>query len=207
MKKKIISILLILVMIASIIIIETIGFNVGLEYSENTQININLEKEVEIEDIQKIADEVFGKHKTIVQIVELYNDMIQITTREASDEQIEELNNKLNEKYELENTVSDNFVISHNSNTKLRDIAMPYILPISLSAVIIVIYNIIRFRKQGIWKVLYKNVMCIIAPQAILFSIYAITRLPINYLTTIISLMVFISSVTFTFGNSNQESK
>lgn len=192
--KKVIQILLICLMIAGIVVIATLGFNVGLKYSENTQINIAIEKEFNIEDIQKIADEVFGNNKAIVQVVELYEDMIQITVKEASQEQIENLNTKINEKYELENEVSD-FLITNNANTKLRDLVKPYILPIVISVIIILVYEMIRFNKLGIWRVLYKSGMIIIAPQAILFSVYAITRLPINRLTAIISLALYIASI------------
>ena len=38
--KKVIQILLICLIIAGIIVISTIGFNVGTKYAENTQINI-----------------------------------------------------------------------------------------------------------------------------------------------------------------------
>ena len=41
---KIIKILLVCLFIAGIIVISTIGFNVGTKYSENTQIGINIGK-------------------------------------------------------------------------------------------------------------------------------------------------------------------
>ena len=193
MKKLIIG-LLICLMLSAIIIIPILGFNVGIKYSENTQIDIPIKKEVNVQEIQKIADEVFGKGKAIAQIIELYNDSVEITVKEATSEQIEELNTKINEKYEIENIVSEDVSVIKNANTKLRDLITPYLLPIFVSAIIIVIYNIIRFHKLGIWKVLYKTVMYIIAPQAILFSLYAVTRLPINNITPILSLIIYIMS-------------
>ena len=56
--KKTIQILLICLIIAGIIVISTIGFNVGTKYAENTQININIGTEFQIKDIRKITDEV-----------------------------------------------------------------------------------------------------------------------------------------------------
>ena len=194
--KKIVQILLICLMIVGIIMIATLGFKVGLKYSENTQINIAIEKDYNVKDIQKIADEVFGKNKTIVQVVELYKDMIQITVKEASQEQIEELNTKIKEKYEIENTMDD-IIVSYNANTKLRDLAKPYIAPIAISAVLVIAYEMIRFYKLGVCKILYKLAMSIIAPQAVLFAVYAIARLPINRLTSIISLGVYIASIFY----------
>lgn len=195
--KKIAQIILICLVLAGIIVIATLGFNVGVRYGENTQININIGKEFDSKDIRNIAKEVFGNQSVIVEYVEIYKDVVQITVKDATDEQIAELNNKINEKYELSNDLSnaDDVLVARNANTRLRDLVMPYILPISISAAIIVIYEVIRFRKLGVWKVLYGAILAIIAPQAVLFSIYAITRIPVNRLTAAISIALYILSV------------
>ena len=195
--KKIAQIILICLVLAGIIVIVTLGFNVGVRYGENTQININIGKEFDSKDIQNIAKEVFGNQSVIVEYVEIYKDVVQITVKDATDEQIAELNNKINEKYELSNDLSnpDDVLVARNANTRLRDLVMPYILPISISAAIIVIYEVIRFRKLGVWKVLYEAILAIIAPQAVLFSIYAIARIPVNRLTAAISIALYMLSV------------
>lgn len=195
--KKIAQIILICLVLAGIIVIATLGFNVGVRYGENTQININIGKEFDSKDIKNIAKEVFGKQSVIVEYVEIYKDVVQITVKDATDEQIAELNNKINEKYELSNDLSnaDDVLVARNANTRLRDLVMPYILPISISAAIIVIYEVIRFRKLGVWKVLYEAILAIIAPQAVLFSIYAIARIPVNRLTAAISIALYMLSV------------
>lgn len=195
--KKIAQIILICLVLAGIIVIATLGFNVGVRYGENTQININIGKEFDSKDIRNIAKEVFGNQSVIVEHVEIYKDVVQITVKDATDEQIAELNNKINEKYELSNDLSnpDDVLVARNANTRLRDLVMPYILPISISAAIIVIYEVIRFRKLGVWKVLYEAILAIIAPQAVLFSIYAIARIPVNRLTAAISIALYILSV------------
>lgn len=195
--KKIAQIILICLVLAGIIVIATLGFNVGVRYGENTQININIGKEFDSKDIRNIAKEVFGNQSVIVEHVEIYKDVVQITVKDATDEQIEELNNKINEKYELSNDLSnpDDVLVARNANTRLRDLVMPYILPISISAAIIVIYELIRFRKLGVWKVLYGAILAIIAPQAVLFSIYAIARIPVNRLTAAISIALYMLSV------------
>lgn len=195
--KKIAQIILICLVLAGIIVIATLGFNVGVRYGENTQININIGKEFDSKDIRNIAKEVFGNQSVIVEHVEIYKDVVQITVKGATDEQIAELNNKINEKYELSNDLSnaDDVLVARNANTRLRDLVMPYILPISISAAIIVIYEVIRFRKLGVWKVLYEAILAIIAPQAVLFSIYAIARIPVNRLTAAISIALYMLSV------------
>ena len=93
--KKIAQIILICLVLAGIIVIATLGFNVGVRYGENTQININIGKEFDSKDIRNIAKEVFGNQSVIVEHVEIYKDVVQITVKDATDEQIEELNEKV----------------------------------------------------------------------------------------------------------------
>lgn len=193
--KKIIKILLICLIMAGTIVIATVGLNVGLKYSANTQININIGKEFKINDIKNITNEVFKNKRVIIQQVELYRDMVQITVEEVSEEQLNDLNTKINEKYEIENDISDLEVIE-NTNIRLRDIIKPYILPIIIVSIFVILVSMIIYRKSGIWMVLYITVKNMVVPQAILFSVYAVARLPINRLTPIIALIVYIISVT-----------
>ena len=195
--KRVVSILLICLLIAGIIVIAVKGFNVGLKYSENTQIAINIGKTFEINDIKQITSEVFKGQRVIIQKVELYEDMVQITVKEASEGQINELNTKINEKYELENSIDDVEVVQ-NANVRLRTLIKPYILPISILSIVTILYAMIVYRKQGIVYVLYTTAMAIVAPQAILSSLYAVTRMPINRLTSIIAVVVYIASITIT---------
>lgn len=195
--KRVVSILLICLLIAGIIVIAVKGFNVGLKYSENTQIAINIGKTFEINDIKQITSEVFKGQRVIIQKVELYEDMVQITVKEASEGQINELNTKINEKYELENSIDDVEVVQ-NANVRLRTLIKPYILPISILSIVTILYAMIVYRKQGIVYVLYTTAMAIVAPQAILSSLYAVTRIPINRLTSIIAVVVYIASITIT---------
>lgn len=192
--KKVVSILLICLLIAGIILISTMGFNVGLKYSENTQIAINIGKKFDVRDVKAIASEVFGKQRVIVQKVELYEDMVQITVKDATEEQISELNTKINEKFEIENEV-DSVEITKNSNVRLRTIIKPYIVPIIIISLITIVYAMIVYRKLGVWSVFYKTLMSIVAPQAILSSVYAVTRLPINRGTAIVAVIVYIASI------------
>lgn len=203
--KKIVQIILICFMIIGIILIEAKGFNVGTKYSENVQIGINLGKQFDVKDIKDMAKEVFKGENVVVQQVELYKEMVQITVKQATDEQIEELNTKINEKYEINNEVSS-LSITKNANTRLRNIVKPFILPIAISAAIISVYVLIRFKKLGIWKVTYNIVITIIAPQAILFAGYAITRLPINNVTAVMSIALYIASVAALYIVLNEKS-
>ena len=193
--KKVIQILLICLIIAGIVVISTVGFNVGLKYSEHKEISININKEFNVSDIRNITKEVFGNKPMIIQQVELYKDMVQISVKEASEEQVSSLNDKINEKYGLENAISDVKVVDI-PNVRLRNVIKPYILPVSIVSVLTIIFAMIVYRKLGVWKVLYDTAMAIVAPQAILSSLYAVTRIPINRIANIVAISVFALSIT-----------
>lgn len=201
--KKVIQILLMCLIIAGVIVTATIGLNVGLKYGESIQLVIKIGKEVKIEDIKSITNEVFKNQNVLVQPVELYKDMIQITAKTLSKEQIDSLNDKINEKYNIENKVSD-IVVTNSSNVKLRDIVRPYIMPITSVSILTIIFAMVVYKRLGIWKVAYIIAMSIVAPQAILVSLYAVTRLPINRLTTIIAIIVYIASITISMAYLNK---
>ena len=192
--KKIIQIVLMCLIIAGVIIVATIGFNVGTKYSETTQISIKIGKEFDLKDIKSITNEVFDKQNTQIQYVELYKDMVQITVKEASEEQIKTLNDKINEKYEISNELS-NVLVTRQSNVRLRDIVKPYIVPVAIVSVITIVYVMIAFRKLEIWQVLYNTLMTMVAPQAILAGFYAVTRIPVNRLTVVIEILIYIASI------------
>ena len=198
--KKIVQVLLICLIIAGIIVISTAGFNVGLKYSEHTEISINIGSQFNVADIEAITKEVFGNTNVLVQQVELYKDMVQITVKEATEEQISSLNDKINEK---ENQLTD-IKIVHISNVRLRSIIKPYILPISIVSIITIVFAMIVFRKLGALKVAYEVAISIVAPQAILASLYAVTRIPINRLTSIISIIIFIISLVLPMVKLNK---
>lgn len=204
--KKIISILLMCLIIAGVIVVATIGFNVGTKYSETTQISIKIGKEFEIKDIQKIANEVFEKQNVLVQYVELYKDMVQITVKDASEEQIKNLNDKVNDKYEISNEISD-VLVTERSNVRLRDIAKPYIIPVVTVSIITVLYVMVAFRKLGIGQVLYNTLMNMVSTQAILAGIYAVVRIPINRLTMVIAMVLYIASIALNIVYLNKVKK
>ncbi len=193
--KKIIKILLVCLFIAGIIVISTIGFNVGIKYSENTQIGINIKNPFEIKDLKEITDEVFGNQRILIQYVEMYKDMVQINVKEASEQQISDLNTKINEKFGIENAITD-VEVTHNANVKLKSIIKPYLIPMLIVTILVIIFTMIMFRKLGALKVLYNTLMAIIIPEATLISLYAVTRIPVNRLTTLLGVIVYIVSIT-----------
>lgn len=172
----------------------TLKFNIGLKYSNNVQLGVNIGKDFDIKDIKSIASEVFENQRVIVQYIELYRDMVKITVEDATDEQIELLNNKINEEYEIENEVSS-IEVTKNDGVDLKNLVKQIAIPVAISAIIIMAYAMCIFRKIGVWAVLYRLLIALVGTQAILMSVYAIVRLPVNNITPIVSIVVYISTV------------
>ena len=197
--KKIVYAILVCIIIAGAVITCTIGLKADIVYSKNVELEVYIGKTFEIKDIEKIVDEVFQNERHIVRNIEFFNDMITITLPEKSDEQlapkIEELNTKINEKYEIENKVED-ITISHNPKIKLSSILKPYIMPIVISLVIILIYVAIRYRKLGVLKTIISYILTVGAVEAVYLSILAITRFPINRLVIPIGLTLYVITIT-----------
>ena len=175
----------------------TLKFNIGLKYSANVQIGVNIGKEFNLTDIKSIAQETFGTNNVSVQYIELYKDMAQITVKEASDEQIEQLNTKINEKYEVDNKIED-IEVTRNEQIDFKSLIKPYLIPLLITFILILIYACVVFLKVGIFKVIYTLLINLIGSQAVLLSIYAITRLPINNFAPIIAIIVYIVAIVFT---------
>ena len=140
MKKKIIiSLALVAIIILGIIFTTIIMLNSNLLYKEHKQIDISLGKEFEKSDIEGIVKEVTGSNEVVIQKLEVYEDMVSISVKEISDEQLENLNTKINEKYEIENAKEDLKVIDIPKVT-FGDYIKPYIKPLLISLLIIAIY-------------------------------------------------------------------
>ncbi len=203
-KKKIAYIVLACIIIIGIIVIAFAGFNVSLKYSPNKQVSVYIGKEFESSDIKNIVKEVIGNSKVIVQKVELYEEIVAITVKDITDEQIEQLNVKINEKYGLENTVKEDIKVTQNSNLRIRDIAKPFIIPVAISLAIILIYAGIRFRKINILEVLGKIIGMNVLGVALFVSIIAIVRIPVNALTIPMCLAIYVV-VSLTVFNELEE--
>lgn len=210
--KKIIYAILILIIIAGIIIIPTIGLRADIIYSENVELDVYVGKTFERKDIESIVSEVFPDERVIIQEIEMFNDMFSLTLQDNRSEdelnaKIEELNNKVNEKYGTENTVDD-ISITHNSRIRLSDILIPYAVTIGISVVVILVFVGVRYRKLGVIRTLITYLLSIGASELLLLSIIAITRFPINRLVIPVGLVLFVIVVTILgFVNEGKLSK
>ena len=190
-KTKIIIAIIAVVIIVGIIITLTVGLNFDLRYQESKSIQLYLETDFDISDIKQITDEVMPGEKVIIQKVEVYEDTVNITAKDITDEQKQSLIDKANEKYGTELS-ADSIAVVNIPNTRGRDIIKPYILPFAIATLIILLYMAIRYRKLGVIKALVKTVVVSVVAQATLLSVMAITRIPIGIVTIPLVITVYL---------------
>ncbi len=201
-KSKILIIVLIIIFIIAIVLTGIRGLNVDLNYAEGVSIIFDLDQQFNTDDVKSIAREVWQDGQIIVQKVEVYNESVLIKVSSVNEEQIESLVTKINEKYSLELTSAD-IAVQYNSNVQIRDIISPYVVPLMIATALIVVYYSIRFR--GVKEIVELLVKLIFA-EGIVYSIYAITRLPIDVLTMPIVMIVY-AGVTIYVTVKNEKGK
>ena len=189
-KNKILIIILILVIIAGILVTANIGLNFDLRYEKSQKIELNLGKEFETSDIKNITNEIFPNQEVIIQKVELYKDTVCIIAKEITEEQRNNIEEKVNEKYGTELVAEDTEIFSI-PHTRGRDIIKPYITPFVIATVIIIIYMAIRYYKLNSIKVILKTIGISILTQLVLLSIMAIARIPIGRITIPLVIIVY----------------
>ena len=186
-KSKILCVILVIIFIAAIISTAIRGLNVSMEYAEGTSIVFDLGKQYDKKDIKQIAKEIWPNESIFVQKVEVYDESVLIKVSQVNDEQLDNLVTKINEKYELE-LKKENFTILYNSNNKIRDIVKPYIIPLIIATALIVVYYSIRFK--GVKEIL-EFLLSLVAVEGIIYSIYALAMLPINFMTMPIVMIAY----------------
>ncbi len=140
MKNKILtSIICITVLLVILFITAIVRLNSNLLFTAHKQIDISLKQEFQDEDIINILKEVVGKRSVKVQKLEIYGDMVSISLKEISDEELENLNTKINEKYGTENKVED-IKVTDVPKVSLGDYMSSYIKPFFISLTLIVVY-------------------------------------------------------------------
>ncbi len=192
----------IIIILVGIIVTATLGFNKELRFSESQKIDIYISHKVNVNKIKDIANEVLGR-ENIVQIVEVYEDMVTIRAKSITEEQKNNIVNKIKENYQFEQT-AEKTIIENVPSTRLRDIYKKYIMPFAISWVLILIYMIVRYRKIGMVKVITRTLMVPVIGEALLASIIAIARIPVGRFTPVLSIAVYLFTILYV-TNKNEK--
>lgn len=194
--KKIIILGLILLVIAGLIVVSLKGFNVSLLFGKHETVELKVGKEINMNTVKEICDDVFQGKKYIVKELEVFGDSFQINVKSMTDDEKTNLINQINEKFETEKRVED-FNIHSISNKRIRDIVKPYMMPMLIVFVIVFIYTFFRFKKINSPKFIMDVIWKILLTEAILLSLVAITRIPVNDLVISIFMMIAIAELVY----------
>ena len=198
MKQKNIKIIVIsimtLVILAGIVVTGIYGFNKELKYSQSQSIDVYIEQEVDVSKIKEIVKENLGNSNNMVQTVEIYKDLVTIRAKEITDEQKNNIVNKIKENYEFSQTAEDT-TINTVPATKLIEMYKKYIVPFAISGVLVLIYMAIRYYKKGILKVIGRTIIFPIFGELFLLSIIALARIPVGRFTPVLVITMYIASI------------
>ena len=183
-----------LVILAGIVVVGIFGFNKELRYGQGQVINVYVEQMVDVTNIKKLVNECLAGKTNMVQTVEIYQDYVTIKAKEITEEQKNNIVNKLKENYEFSQTAEDT-TIENVAATKYIDIYKKYIVPFAVSGVIVLAYIVIRYHKKGILKVLGRTIIIPVFGELFLLSVIAITRIPVGRYTPVLVIAMYITSI------------
>ena len=192
---KILVILVAILLVIGIFLMVTKGFNYSIEYKEVTELKFMLGQVLDMEEVESIVKEAFNDKEVRIQKIDYFNDSVNISVVEPTDEEIQSLIDKFNSRYSQNNTM-DSISIVKTADTPLYEIAKPYIFPSILVLVLAAIYMGIRFRKQGILKVTLLPIIMTVVVEALYLSILAILQIPISIWTMPIALVLLLITLT-----------
>lgn len=194
---KIIYLIAVIIIILGILVTFIWKTNFSLAYAEHTRIDIYIGKDYNLDDIKQMAKEVFPKGTIKYQEIENFHDSLSVHVKEVSEEQLTALKDKIKEKYELEDTDSS-VVTTIVPHYRIRDIIKPYIIPMIVATIMIVVYAGIRYLNLGGYKVIGVLLLRMIVSEAVLASIIEITRIPVGAYTIPVAILVYIVVSTLT---------
>ena len=181
--KKIIYLIIAIIIIIGAIICKAKGFNIELIYSNRQQISISNSTELDTNKIEEISKSILAGRKVKVQELERFGNAVQIISESISDEEKQNLINKINEECGTDISNDDTKIVTV-SNTRIRDILKPYILP-----------SIIMYHKIGVSKVLLKGIFTPIITELVYYSLIAITRVEFGRITNAIAIGIYILAI------------
>ena len=200
---KIISTAIIaLIILAGIVVVGIYGFKKELRFEQSQSIDVYVGQSVDESKVKGIVHDTLGTN-SMVQTIEIYKDMVTIRAKEITDEQKNNIVNKMKENYEFEQT-AENTTINTIPATRIVDMYKKYVIPFAISGVLVLIYMVIRYYKKGILKVLARTVVIPVFGELFLLSIIAIARIPLGRFAPILVIGMYIATVLIVI-NENEK--
>lgn len=190
--KKILMYCLIVFILAGVIVILLKGFNVDLMIRNHDSIEYTVGTDFEIKDIEEIAKEQLNGKEVKIRIIEVFDDAVSINSSEITEDEKNNIVNKLNDKYSNQIDTNEIKIIS-NPGLRLRQIAKPYILPTIISIVLIYASYCISFYKYSSFnlKIILESLLITLLIDLSLVSLIAIIRIP--FTTIMMPIIIFVT--------------
>ena len=186
-RKKIALIVFVVIFALDIIFTGIFGIKTNLYYGDGQVIRFQISNTTfDINDIKSIAKEVFGD-EYMVKKVEFFNDSALIKVKSASDEELNELCKKKKKKYSCSLT-TDNLSVNYEANVKIRTVVEPYVIPVGISIILILVYYAIRFKGS---KEMAGYIKAILSVGIIYYGLFAICRVRFSELTMPIAMSLY----------------
>ncbi len=193
--KKILALFVVIILILGTLIVAKNGFNYGIEYKGVTELKFMLGQVLDMNEVQGIINEAFNGKELRVQKIDYFNDTVNISVVDPTEEEIQTLLDKLNSRYNQNNDMNS-VVRVNTANTTIKEIIKPYVLPTVVALVLVAAYMGFRYRKQNILKVVLLPVFATLIVEALFFAICGIIRLPITIWTMPIALILMVITLT-----------
>lgn len=205
-KNRLVYVIIAIVIIAGVINTYLNRFVFSLAYDTSAKIDIYIGKDYNLDEVEDIVEESLGTKDIIVQKVEYFNDMISITARSISEEQKQNIVNKLNEKYtaEIKAEEVEIGIVPHYDG---RDLLDRYIAPMGIAAIIVLIYMAIRYFKLGVIKVIVRTISWSIIIELLYISIISLARIPVSFYTIPLGIVIEVLTLTALANKLEKELK
>lgn len=193
---KLVLLGLILLIVAGIFVVALKGVNVALDLHQHESILVKVGKEINLKNINEICNDVFEGKKYLVKKVELFSDSVDVIVESITDEEKEELVNKINEKYET-TLNAEMLSVRSDSNVRIRDLVIPYVIPTIISVLAIGVIYVVVYRTKDILVKYLKTLVLSLLTTATIASIIAITRIPFSGTTITIILFIVLIQIMY----------
>lgn len=192
--KKIGLLVSIAIIVVGIIIFATIGFNYNLSYGTAKRISVEMKDNFNLEDYKAISKEIYGNAE--VEAISVFNEGVSIKVKDTSDEQLDTLVSKINEKYGYEYTRED-LKVTELPKVEVFSIIKQIILPVVITLLIVLAYMLIRYRKMGILHIVLNLIIPAVLVELLVLAIYLICRIPVTNILSPILLTVYLISLIY----------
>lgn len=179
--KKITLLIVAVILLAGIVSVIIQGFNIDIDFSGGTEIQLNIGKIVTDEDcdaINKIIEDELGKKyvsSTTKSTADANTAIIRTGTAELSNEQQSTLFKALDEHFKIDHTVNE-CEINSVSSTIGSGLIKTAILSVVIAVVLMLAYISIRFKFTSALAA----IVCLCHDVLIMLAVYTIFQIPVN---------------------------